>query len=168
MGKAAAAVELGGEGADRRREPGSRMRWRVRSRGGTDCIATSCTPGARRCAGGGRSGGAGGAAPLDFVPVVVTDQAVCPGGAIEIEVIGRARVRVSARGRSSAAGGGAADAEGARMIVPPAGVRVLVATRPVDFRKGRRRSRGAGADECCGTTRSPGRSTCSAPSAPTG
>ena len=48
---------------------------------------------------------------------------------------GRAGAGV-ARGRSGAVGRGSADAEGAAMIVPPAGVRVLIATRPVDFRRG--------------------------------
>lgn len=73
-------------------------------------------------------------APLDFVPVVITDQASARAGAIEIEVAG-VRVRI-ARGRSRVAGRRAADAEGTRMIVPPAGVRVLAATQPVDFRRG--------------------------------
>src|SRR5690606_30270670 len=39
-------------------------------------------------------------------------------------------------GRCQGAGDRVEGAEGAGMIVPPTGVRVLVATKPVDFRKG--------------------------------
>jgi transposase len=85
-------VELGGEGADRRREPGSGCggecgarryglhpnqlyAWRKALRAAADEAATA------------------GAAPLDFVPVVITDQASARAGAIEIEAVG-VRVRV--------------------------------------------------------------------------
>jgi len=52
---------------------------------------------------------------------------------IEIE-FGGATIRVSARQRCDDATGGAAGREGGGVIVPSGAVRVLVATRPVDFR----------------------------------
>src|SRR5512134_3671780 len=93
---AAAAVELGGEGADRRREPGSerggecdRAPLRAASQPAL-CVAQGAEPDGKQ------SGGSRGPAPLDFVPVVVTEERdVARASAIEIELSG-ARVRVSA------------------------------------------------------------------------
>ena len=60
--------------------------------------------------------------------------------AIEIE-IGGATLRVGGGGRAWLSGQGATSVEGHEMISAlsgalPAGVRVLIATRPVDFRRG--------------------------------
>ena len=79
-----------------------------------------------------------GARELDFVPVVADGGS----GAAPIEIeIGRATVRVSGWGRSGGPWQGATPVEGDEVIpalsgAPPAGVRVLIATRPVDFRRG--------------------------------
>ena len=89
-------MELGGEGADRRGEPGS-------ERGG-ECVARryglhrnqlyAWRKELSQTANGAAE--AGGPAPLDFVPVVVTEERdVTRASAIEIELSG-ARVRVSA------------------------------------------------------------------------
>ena len=60
-----------------------------------------------------------------------------PGGSPVIEiVIGAATVRILTRGRCRDLDDGAARREGGDMIAVPAGMRVLVATKPVDFRRG--------------------------------
>jgi hypothetical protein len=74
----------------------------------------------------------------DFVPVVA--DAGSGAAAIEME-IGSASVRVRAGVDLGLTRQGAAAIEGDKMIpalsgIPPAGVRVLIATRPVDFRRG--------------------------------
>ena len=58
-----------------------------------------------------------------------------PCGTIEI-ALGAAVVRVESRNRCCDTDEGAAGGEGRNMISVPAGVRVLVATKPVDFRRG--------------------------------
>src|SRR5512144_279266 len=133
---AASAVELEGEGADRRREPGSR-------RGG-ECdraaLRIASQPAIRLAEGAARNGGRSDGSRR-FVPARLRSG----GGDGRPRCRPRLRDRDRtfrrpgagvARGRSGASGGRAAGAEGARMIVPPSGVRVLVATRPVDFRRG--------------------------------
>ena len=75
---------------------------------------------------------------LDFIPVVA--EAGSGSAAIEIE-IGSAIVRVREGGRSGFTRQGTAPVKGDEMIpilsgTAPAGMRVLIATRPVDFRRG--------------------------------
>ena len=68
--------------------------------------------------------------------MVVTDEAAGVGvRAIEIEVAG-ALVRVPPGVDPGLLAAVLRTLKAARMIVPPSGVRVLVATRPVDFRRG--------------------------------
>ena len=56
-------------------------------------------------------------------------------GGIELEIDGVV-MRVSRGARSEDGCGGDQGAEGRAVISPPSGVRVLVATKPIDFRKG--------------------------------
>ena len=61
----------------------------------------------------------------------------CPTATGTIEIaLGAAVVRVESRNRCRDADEGAAGGEGRDVILVPAGVRVLVATKPVDFRRG--------------------------------
>jgi hypothetical protein len=105
----------------------------------------------------------------DFVPVVA--DVGSGAAAIEIE-IGSAIVRVRAGVGFGRTRQGAAPVEGDEMIpalsgTPPAGVRVLIATRPVDFRRGAD-GLAVTCNRCCGRTRSAGRSSCFARSGRTG
>ena len=104
----------------------------------------------------------------DFVPVVADGGS--GAAAIEIE-IGGAIVRVRAGLELAFLG------EELRLLKarsdpgplgdPPSGVRVLIATRPVDFRRGAEVWRQR-CNRCCGRIRSAAQSSCSAPNAPTG
>ena len=71
-----------------------------------------------------------------FVPVVAASPRPPPRDVvIEVEV-GGAIVRIGHMARGGVGGGCAAGAAGPAMIGPAPGSRVMVATRPVDFRKG--------------------------------
>ena len=98
------------------------------------------------CAGASRPGGKNDAAEMSFAPVLCGDRRTS-GGAARGAVLpngdrddrDRARRGGGARwtwNRSGDADEGAAGGDGRDVISVPAGVRVLVATKPVDFRRG--------------------------------